>query len=244
MVAKLPSRFIMKTLILSLVAVVLPFSFAAEAQGMKDPGHIEIKVTPFYDSKGPAIEVGAFSKGLASGDEKEFVATIQKMKQSWNKLSFAEMYVAAIRLYDLGYRKEAVYWFYSAQYRGRLFGTLLDESKMGGMGAPGFELFQAQGAFMELVGAYINAYAFGDIDLLLKVLQRVQKEGVTIPDLNATYRGVVFKKEAEWKDENEELNAGLTDLMESVEQGRKEIKEERTKNGTEAKFSKLKSKEL
>lgn len=243
MMAKLCTPML-KALILSFIAVVLPFSTGAVAQAIKDPGHIEIKVTPFYDSKGPAIEVGAFSRGLASGDEKEFVATIRKMKESWNKLSFAEMYVAAIRLYDLGYRKESVYWFYSAQYRGRLFGTLLDESKMGGMGAPGFELFQAQGAFMELVGAYINGYAFGDIDQLIKVLQRVQKEGLTMPELNATYPGVTFKKEAEWKDENEELNAGLTDLMESVEQGRKEIKEERAKNGTEAKYSKLKSKEL
>jgi len=28
-------------------------------------------------------------------------------------LSFLELYVGAIRLYDLGYRDEAVYWFYS-----------------------------------------------------------------------------------------------------------------------------------
>ena len=74
------------------------------------------------------------------------------MKQDWDRLTFPELYVAAIRLYDLGYRKEAVYWFYSAQYRGRQFGVLLDQTKMGSIGSPGFELLHAQNAFYQLVG--------------------------------------------------------------------------------------------
>src|SRR6266498_4601889 len=99
------------------------------------------------------------------------------MKKDWDQLTFPELYVAAIRLYDFGYRKEAVYWFYSAQYRGRQFGVLLDQSKMGSIGSAGFELLQAQNAFFQLVGPYINGYAFGDTDGLVKVVERVQKEG-------------------------------------------------------------------
>ena len=85
---------------------------------------------PTYNSKGPAIDVGPFSSGLAAKNETEFVATITKMKKSWDTLNFAERYVAAIRLYDLGFRKESIYWFYSAQYRGRLFASLIDRDKM------------------------------------------------------------------------------------------------------------------
>ena len=128
---------------------------------------------PCYNSVGPVIKVGRFSSGLASTNETEFVATITKMKKDWERLSFSEVYVAAIRLYDWGYRKEAVYWFYSAQYRGRQFGVLLDQSKMGGIGDTGFELLHAQDAFYQLTGPYINGYAFGDAEALIKIIEKV-----------------------------------------------------------------------
>lgn len=132
----------------------------AAGQTINDSAQIEVYVTPYYNFKGPVIEVGRFSSGLAAKSESDFVATISKMKQSWDTLNFAEVYVAAIRLYDLGFRKESIYWFYSAQYRGRLLAALVDREKMGSMGAPGFELVQAQNAFQQLVGPYINGYAF------------------------------------------------------------------------------------
>ena len=141
----------MKNRLLCLAIGLALCTDSAIAQLETDPAHIGIEVTPFYNSKGPAIEVGPFSKGLASKNEDEFEVTILKMKKSWDKLSFAEMYVAAIQLYDRGYRKEAVYWFYSAQYRGRLFAILVEQDKMGGIGDSGFELFHAQIAFFELV---------------------------------------------------------------------------------------------
>ena len=137
-----------------------------------DPGHIDAYVTPYYDSSGPTIRVGKYSGGLASEDRREFVGTIQRMKQQWNALDFVEVYVAAIRLYDLGYRNEATYWFYSAQYRGRLFALLVDQNKMGGIGAPGFELYHAQNAFFQLVGPSINGFAFGNIDRLVPVIRK------------------------------------------------------------------------
>src|SRR6476469_9414060 len=110
----------------------------AASQTISDPAHIEVYITPYYNSKGPAIEVGPFSSGLAAKNESEFAATIAKMKKSWDTLNFAETYVAAIRLYDLGFRKESISWFYSAHYRGRLFESLTDRDKMGSMGNPGF----------------------------------------------------------------------------------------------------------
>jgi hypothetical protein len=213
-------------------------------QTISDPAHIEVYVTPFYNSKGPTIEVGPFSSGLAAKNESQFVATIAKMKKSWDTLNFPETYVAAIRLYDLGFRKESIYWFYSAQYRGRLLASLIDRDKMGSMGDPGFELFQAQNAFQQLVGPYINGYAFGDIDQLVPIIERVQREGKTVPDLAKIYPRVAFRPKSEWEGGNRSLNEGLTKLLITLKNEKASIKKQRSEHGMEAKFGKLPSKDL
>jgi len=227
-----------------LILILGAFAAPAFAQVTGDPARIEVYITPFYNSKGPAIEAGPFSKGLAATSEPEFVATINKMKQSWNELRFPEVYVAAIRLYDLGFRNESTYWFYSAQYRGRLFASLVDREKMGSIGAPGFELVQAANAFQQLVGPYINGYAFGDIDRLTRIVAQVQKENKTVPDLEKPYPKVAFKPRSEWDAANAGLNDGLTKFLEMLRDQKASLKKTRLENGTEAKFSKLSSKDL
>src|SRR3954447_23778681 len=228
----------------NVIAVFIGCVAVAVGQNITDPAHIEIYVTPYYNSKGPVIDVGPFSRGLAAKDELEFVATIAKMKRSWETLNFPETYVAAIRLYDLGFRKESIYWFYSAQYRGRLFATLIDQEKMGSIGNPGFELFQAQNAFQQLVGPYINGYAFGDIDQLVPIIERVQKEEKTVPDLTKIYPRVTFKPKSEWDAGTKGLNEGLTKLLLTLKNEKASIKQQRIEHGMEAKFSKLPSKDL
>ena len=231
---------------LNLIALLVFIGCAglADGQTITDPTHIEVYVTPYYNSKGPAIDVGPFSSGLAAKNEPEFVASIAKMKKSWDTLNFAETYVAAIRLYDLGFRKESIYWFYSAQYRGRLFASLIDRDKMGSMGDPGFELFQAQNAFQQLVGPYINGYAFGDIDQLVPIIERVQREGKVVPDLTKIYPRVTFKPKSEWDAGNKGLNEGMTKLLVTLKNEKASIKQQRIERGMEAKFSMLPSKDL
>src|SRR6266567_51930 len=231
---------------LNLIALLVFIGCAGLAAGETIPGpsHSVVYVTPYYNSKGPAIDVGPFSSGLAAKSEPEFVATISKMKQSWATLNFAEAYVAAIRLYDLGFRKDSIYWFYSAQYRGRLFATLTDQEKMGSMGDPGFELFQAQNAFQQLVGPYINGYAFGDIDQLIPIIERVQREGNVVPDLTKIYPRVTFRPKPEWDAGNKGLNEGLTKLLITLKNEKASIKQQRVERGMEAKFGKLPSKDL
>jgi hypothetical protein len=231
-----------------LTFAVVMMSFASfvlnAAQPEINPSHIDAYVTPYYNSKGPEISVGRFSSGLASAKDDDFLATIAEMKKEWDRLTFPELYVAAIRLYDLGYRKEAVYWFYSAQYRGRQFGVLLDQAKMGSIGSPGFELLHAQNAFFQLVGTYINGYAFGDTDALVPILEKVQKEGRQIPDLEAAYPGVTFKNNSEWPAANTDLADRMDQLISMLKEKKDDIKRQRVEQGIEQKFSKLTSKEL
>ena len=227
-----------------IVVLIVICAGLVAGQTITDPAHIEVYITPYYNSNGPAIEVGRFSSGLAAKSESEFLATIAKMKQSWETLNFPELYVAAIRLYDLGFRKDSIYWFYSAQYRGRLFATLIDQNKMGSIGNAGFELFQAQNAFQQLVGPYINGYAFGDIDQLVPIIERVQREGRVVPELTKIYPGVVFKPKSEWDAGNKGLNEGLTKLLITLKNEKASIKQQRIERGMEAKFGNLPSKDL
>jgi hypothetical protein len=115
---------------------------------------------------------------------------------------------------------------------------------MGTMGAPAFELVQAANAFQQLVGPYINGYAFGDIDLLGQIITRVQNENRTVPDLEKIYPGVAFKPQSQWQADNAGLNEGLTKLLAMLKEQKASLKKTRTENGTEAKFSKLTSKDL
>jgi hypothetical protein len=234
----------MNKLIFAFVAINFAPVASQAAVPEINPSHIDVYVTPYYNSKSLAVSVGRFSSGLASPKLDEFLTTIGGMKKDWDRLTFPELYVAAIRLYDLGYRKEAVYWFYSAQYRGRQFGVLLDQSKMGSIGSPGFELLHAQNAFYQLVGPYINGYAFGDIDGLVKIVERVQKEGRRIPDLQASYLGVTFKSQSEWMSANTDLADGMNQLISTLKEKKDEIRRQRIERGMEEKFSKLTSKEL
>jgi hypothetical protein len=235
----------MKKLSLTFIATnFTSLALIAAQQPEINPSHIDVYVTPYYNSKGPEISVGRFSSGLASAKEPDFLTTIAEMKKDWDRLTFPELYVAAIRLYDLGFRKEAVYWFYSAQYRGRQFGVLLDQTKMGSIGDSGFELFHTQNAFYQLVGPYINGYAFGDIDGLVKIVERVQKEGRRIPDLQTEYPGVTFKSETEWQSANTDLANGMNELLSILKQKKADIKRQRIERGMEEKFSKLTSKDL
>ena len=209
-----------------------------------DPGRIDAIVTPYYDSSGPTVHVGKYSAGLASKNEAQFVSTILSMKRQWSTLTFMEAYVGAIRLYDRGYRREAVYWFYSAQYRGREFGMLVDQKKLGSIGDRGFELYHAQDAFLQLVGPDINGYVFGDIDFLVKIVKRVQAENTTVPKLQSIYPGVAFIGSGQWHGKNAELNAGLGTLAVSLTSQRAEIERQRAQNGTSARFSHLTSKQF
>jgi hypothetical protein len=234
----------MNKLFLAFVAInAASFALKAAQQSEINPSHIDVYVTPYYNSKGPEVSVGRFNSGLATAKEGDFLATIAEMKKDWERLTFLELYVGAIRLYDLGYRKEAVYWFYSAQYRGQQFSVLLAQTKMGSIGSSGFELLHAQNAFYQLVGPYINGYAFEDTDGLVKIVERVQKEGRRIPDLQAAYPGVTFRNKSEWPSANTELADGMNQLISTLQEKKDDIKRQRIERGMD-KFSKLTSKDL
>ena len=146
------------------------------------------------------------------------------------------MYVTAIRLYDLGRKDEAVYWFYTAQYRARVFSSILDQEKIGSVGAEAFELKQAYNSFNQLAGTYINGYAFGELPRFEKALTKVVEEGKSLPRYGELYPKLNFAPEAMWAEKNEEVSKGLATLIEHIKTNAGSIKEQRKKTGIEGKY--------
>jgi hypothetical protein len=195
-----------------------------------------IYVTPFYNSKGPIVNVGPFSKDLAASDRDRLLATARAMKGQFSTLPAEAMYVAAIRLYDHGARDEALYWFYAAQYRARLFRAVLDPRTIGGLGAEAFERQHAHAAFHQLVGAFINGYAGCDTERWVRTLEEVAREGQTLPDFARIYPRTGFLPREQWAARNQEVGAGLSQLGEYVRTHREELRAGRAKNGMDERF--------
>lgn len=195
-----------------------------------------ITVEPFYNHDGCKIAVGTFSDGLASKDKDAFLKTVAAMKEEWSELTPEAMYVAAIRLYDFGLKDESVYWFYSAQYRGQLIRGLLDPQRFKEIGNPATALIQAHEAFLKQAGKYINGYAFGDIEKLLKTVAQVQAEGTRLPMVKLLYPNISFIEESRWQKVNHELSTGFTEFMDSVRLNADQIRANRQATGTDGKF--------
>jgi len=194
-----------------------------------------IYVTPYYNSQGPKIDVGPFSKELTEATAATISALAAKMKQQWDTLPVETMYVLAIRLYDLGLKDDAVYWFYSAQWRGFLYRDTIPPEAVGGIAAPAFEHLQANKAFHKLAGTHINGYAFGDLPKLQKTLETVKAESAKLPKLAAIYPGQKFLPEEAWPTKNEKIAAAFDEMLQYIIKNPEAIQALRKQNGVEEK---------
>jgi hypothetical protein len=85
------------------------------------------------------------------------------------------------------------------------------------------------------VGPYINGYAFGDIDELIRIIESVQRERKAVPDLTKIYPRVTFKPKSEWDAGNKGLNEGLTKLLVTLKKrkGKYQAAKDRTRHGSQ-----------
>jgi hypothetical protein len=195
-----------------------------------------IYVTPYYDAKGPMVNVGKFSDGLKAIDRNAIALVVQKMDAERATLPAEAMYVAAIRLYDTGIRDESVKWMYRAQYRSRLLISVLDPEKIGDMGAPGFELQSALGAFQELSGTFINGYAGCSQKVWLAGIDAALADSKSLPPLTKIYPRLAFLPEKEWASKNADVAGGLGKLRELVSKDWATIVASRKQTGADQKY--------
>lgn len=216
-----------------------PQSRAAEAapgttQAIRGP--MPIYVTPYYDSKGPQVAVGPYSEQIAKANTSSARSLSDALKAHRGELRPEAMFALAVRLYDLGEKDEAVYWFYTAQYRARLFASVVDPSSPRAIGSAGFELMQAYGAFQQLAGEYINGYGFGDLAKLDKTLHVVLEEGMQLPDFATLFPEVKLIPQPDWPAKNKVVNDGLSGMIETIKSQADSIRETRKKNGLDGKY--------
>lgn len=186
-----------------------------------------IAVTPFYDSQGPQINVGDYSPRLGITDLEALTTLAQEMADQKQLLTPEEMYVLAIRLYDLGDRDGAVYWYYEAQFRAKLFQQAIEPNQMVRVGEPTFELTTAYDSFQKLAGNFINGYAGCDLDNWIRIATVVMNDNPSPPELDQIFPNIIFVERTQWQSINKNVATGLAVLIDYIAENGELIKQQR-----------------
>jgi hypothetical protein len=209
---------------------------AATQQASEPP--IPILVPRFYDSVGLQIRVGNYSQQLATRDMQELTALAQQMAQQRDDLTPEQMFVLAIRLYDLGEKDHSVYWFYEAQFRAKLFLKALDTVQIGTVSEVSSGLLGSYDAFTKLAGEYINGYAGCDVDNWVEIAKIVKDDNPTPPELDKLFPDAVFVERSQWQGINDDVAAGLGVLINQLSDTREAIRQQRAANNLDARYCK------
>ncbi len=151
-----------------LLVAALAFASAASSQAVQDPHAprrtVDVYVLPYYQSADrpggrPTVMVAkAFDAQLSSDAQADIVAVRDAIQADPRFITPMTLMVLAIRLYDVGLRDDAVFWFYVAKDRYLAMAGVLDV-KNPAMGAAA----DAIRNFAVLAGPFFNTYAFCDI---------------------------------------------------------------------------------
>ena len=143
--------------------------------------YLPVYVTPYYS--GPqsagaapqAVAVGTTYDALLGSAQKADILTVRDMIMKENALvTPMTLFVLSARLFDVGERQEAVFWFYAARDRYRVTQAIGDPGVLG-------SALEACNAFNQLMGPFINGYAFCDIDRQIKTLKAAAQWTVSNP---------------------------------------------------------------
>ena len=153
---------------LLLIALLLAAGAAAVAQPpsrdtaiTKPVKQIDIYVTPYYESAKtvdghPTVAVAtAFDTQLSSNKREDILAVRDAIQAQSKLITPMTLMALAIRLYDVGLRDDAVFWFYVAKDRYLTMAAVLDIKT-----ASLAQAAEAIDAFSSLAGPFINGYAF------------------------------------------------------------------------------------
>src|SRR5262245_48484178 len=139
-------------------------AFLPGARAAEPVRHIGVYVQPYYEAAAtpggrPRVAIGAsLSPRLASNRREDILAARVAIAADPRVITPMTMMVLAIRLYDVGLRDDAVFWFYVAKDRFITFADVVDV-QASGLG----EVQSAMISFANLAGPFINGYAFCDL---------------------------------------------------------------------------------
>lgn len=188
---------------------------------------VAIAITPFYDSNGLQINVGEYSQRLGNSSVDALASLSQEMSDQKHMLTPQEMYVLAIRLYDVGEKDGAVYWFYEAQFRAKLFQLAIDPQQMVRVGEPTYELTNAYSSFQTQAGDFINGYAGCDMDNWIRITTLVMNDNPSPPELDQMFPDVTFVEREHWQEINNNVATGLAVLINYISENGETIRQQR-----------------
>ena len=197
---------------------------------------IPILVPQFYASDDLEIRVGNYSQQLGTNDLQELTRLSQEMARQKHELTPEQMFVLAIRLYDLGQKDDSVYWFYEAQFRAKLFQQTLDADHFAGISERSAGLLASYEAFTALAGEYINGYAGCDVDNWVEIAKSVQDDNPSPPELDKLFPEAVFVERSQWQGINDEVAAGLGALIDQLSKTKEAIRLQRAADNLDDRF--------
>jgi hypothetical protein len=213
------------------------FTFSATtANGQGTEGHIPFYAEPYYNYDPLKITIGKYKKELLTNDTSKLTILANNIKADINNTDIESLYFLSIRLYDLGKKDDAFYWFQTAKSRARIFMNMLDPKKIGSIGDETFELKQLFIAFNQIVGEYLNGYGFNDIDKGLAVFEKVKSEVKDIQSYKDVYKKVRFLDDKNLETEKANKEKELAQTIDYVKTNREEIKKQRIDNGIQDKY--------
>ncbi len=137
-------------------------SKSVDNKDIKKEKFIPIFVTPYYtagkdETEAPKVKTyKGYDHLLASPKKEDLLQVVKQIEATPDMISPVTLFVLSTRLYDLGLKWESVLWFYIA--KNRYFETIQVLRPEGLGSAPA-----AMDAFSDLLGNYVNGFAFCDI---------------------------------------------------------------------------------
>lgn len=202
---------------LACVSLLCLAGVGATAHAADPVKRIPIQVLPYYQAARhpddpPLIAVAPrYDKLLESTRADDIRRVRDEIERDPGRLTPMTMMALAIRLYDVGMRDDAVFWFYAAKNRYYMLTRVADmkSPKLAGITA-------AMSAFVRLAGPAINGYAFCDIDnqraIALKAAEwtaRNPYDALLLPEVPA-----------QLGDRKQNYQKGLADLFAAVKRER------------------------
>ncbi len=175
---------------------------------------LTLQVKQYYDSNGPVINVGKYSDSLTTTDLTKLRAAVTRMREELSNLRPEQMFVVAIRLYNLGERDEALYWFYEAQYRARLYHFSIDKRRLGESNSGVPDLTMDYVEFYDKTQRVFHAYAECDYNKWEKLAMIVRDNNKKVLDLIRIFPGTPFVGRDEMQEINDRIVAvGIKNLL-------------------------------
>lgn len=218
------------------VALTVLLLTAYTAMSQTSTGQIPLIAVPYYNYSPLKITIGKYRNKLLTKDPAVLLTLAGKIRKDIDRTDVESIYFLAVRLYDLGKKDDAFYWFYTANIRARIFIKTLNPAKEGSIGAPAFERHQLFNAISKIAGEYINGHEFGDMDKALAALQKVHDEIPALKSMSVAYPGISFLGPTVLQSEKDAVMASLAQTIISLRASKADIKKQRAKNGIEGKY--------